>query len=120
MNRASSMRLGIGYAVAPVGADHQMNMHDTAFSRPGDNIDRVNEAQPADNQIQPQSPYEVDENKMMMFCNELNWTHFQDCAINCHFYPYGYGPHGRSAIRRDGDSIQRTGHPCSRRAGTDA
>jgi len=67
-----------------------MNMHDTAFARPGDNIDRVNEALPPEKQVSPQSPYEVDENKMVIFFNELNWMHFQDCAINCHFYPYNY------------------------------
>ena len=27
--------LGVGYAVAPVGADHMMNIHDTGYSSPG-------------------------------------------------------------------------------------
>jgi aldehyde:ferredoxin oxidoreductase len=27
---------------------------------------------------------------MTIFYHELNWMHFQDCAINCHFYPYNY------------------------------
>ena len=27
--------LGVGYATAPMGADHQVNMHDTAYTRPG-------------------------------------------------------------------------------------
>ena len=27
---------------------------------------------------------------MTIFYHELNWRHFQDCAINCHFYPYDY------------------------------
>ena len=83
--------MGLGYAVAPVGADHMMNMHDTAFTRDGENIRRVNSAQPADQQVKPQPADEVDENKMRIFYNELNWMHFQDCAINCHFYPYSYG-----------------------------
>lgn len=82
--------MGIGYAVAPVGADHMMNMHDTAFTRDGENINRVNSAMPADQQVKPQPPHEVDDNKMHILYNELNWMHFQDCAINCHFYPYSY------------------------------
>ena len=82
--------LGIGYAVAPVGADHMMNMHDTEFARAGGGIDRVNSALPEGQKVHPQSPQEIDENKMRIFYNELNWMHFQDCAINCHFYPYSY------------------------------
>ena len=27
---------------------------------------------------------------MQIFYHELNWTHFQDCALNCHFYCYDY------------------------------
>ncbi len=27
--------LGVGYAMAPVGADHMMNIHDTAFTSAG-------------------------------------------------------------------------------------
>ena len=82
--------MGVGYAVAPVGADHMMNMHDTGFVREGDGLDRVNSAQPDGEKVHPQPPYEIDENKMRIFYNELNWMHFQDCAINCHFYPYTY------------------------------
>jgi aldehyde:ferredoxin oxidoreductase len=82
--------MGIGYAVAPVGADHMMNMHDTGFVREGDGLDRVNSALPEGDKVHPQPPDEIDENKMRIFYNELNWMHFQDCAINCHFYPYSY------------------------------
>ncbi|MCP4424670.1 MAG: aldehyde ferredoxin oxidoreductase family protein [Chloroflexi bacterium] len=82
--------MGIGYAVAPVGADHMMNMHDTEFAREGGGIDRVNSAQPEGQKVHAQSPQAIDENKMRIFYNELNWMHFQDCAINCHFYPYNY------------------------------
>jgi aldehyde:ferredoxin oxidoreductase len=27
---------------------------------------------------------------MQIFYRELNWQHFQDCALNCLFYPYDY------------------------------
>ncbi len=82
--------LGVGYAVAPVGADHMMNVHDTDFVRDGEGIKRVNSALPEDQHVHPQSNTEIDENKMRIFYNELNWMHFQDCALNCHFYPYSY------------------------------
>ena len=34
--------LGVGYAAAPVGADHMMNIHDTGYAAPGGGLDRVN------------------------------------------------------------------------------
>jgi aldehyde:ferredoxin oxidoreductase len=81
--------MGVGYAVAPVGADHMMNMHDTAFTRDGDSLRRVNSALP-----EPLGPVErtaLSEEKMQIFYNELNWAHFLDCALICAFYPYDYG-----------------------------
>jgi aldehyde:ferredoxin oxidoreductase len=81
--------MGLGYAVAPVGADHMMNMHDTAFASEGDSLNRVNMA--LDKKVGPLSPRVLDEDKLQVFYHEVNWMHFQDCAINCHFYPYDYG-----------------------------
>lgn len=80
--------LGVGYAVAPVGADHMMNMHDTDIASDGEGLRRVNSvlAEP----IGPQKPSSLSEAKMRAFHAEVNWMHFQDCAINCHFYPYRY------------------------------
>jgi aldehyde:ferredoxin oxidoreductase len=80
--------MGLGYAVAPVGADHMMNMHDTAFAGQGEDLKRVNTV--LDQKIGPLSPKSLDESKLQIFYNELNWMHFQDCAVNCHFYPYSY------------------------------
>jgi aldehyde:ferredoxin oxidoreductase len=80
--------LGVGYAVAPVGADHMMNVHDTDFSGESDALKRVNEALPR--QIGPLKPSDLGEDKLQIFYHELNWMHFQDCAVNCHFYPYHY------------------------------
>jgi aldehyde:ferredoxin oxidoreductase len=81
--------LGVGYAVAPVGADHMMNVHDTDFSGESDALKRVNEALPRP--IGPLKPSDLGEDKLQVFYHELNWMHFQDCAVNCHFYPYHYG-----------------------------
>jgi aldehyde:ferredoxin oxidoreductase len=80
--------MGVGYAVSPVGADHMMNMHDTAFTGEGASLRRVNSALP-----EPIGPVErtaLNEEKMQIFYNELNWAHFLDCALVCAFYPYDY------------------------------
>ncbi len=81
--------MGVGYAVAPVGADHMMNMHDTAFVREGGSLRRVNSA--LDEPIGPVPRDALNEDKMQIFYHELNWKHFQDCALVCHFYCYDYG-----------------------------
>jgi aldehyde:ferredoxin oxidoreductase len=80
--------LGVGYAVAPVGADHMMNMHDTSFTSRGGDLDRVNSA--LESPLGPVPANVINEDKMTIFYHELNWMHFQDCAVNCHFYPYSY------------------------------
>lgn len=81
--------MGVGYAVAPVGADHMMNMHDTAFVRDGRALRRVNGG--LDEPIGPAPRDVLNEDKMQIFHRELNWSHFQDCALVCHFYCYDYG-----------------------------
>jgi aldehyde:ferredoxin oxidoreductase len=82
--------MGLGYAMAPVGADHMMNVHDTDFVNDGEGIKRVNSALPDSQKVGPMSNTMLDEDKTRLFVNELNWMHFQDCAVNCHFYPYSY------------------------------
>ncbi len=78
--------LGVGYAVAPVGADHMMNIHDTGYAAPGGGLDRVN----AVYKVGPLPPSDLSTEKMTLFYYEVNWQHFQDCAISCMFYPYNY------------------------------
>jgi aldehyde:ferredoxin oxidoreductase len=80
--------LGVGYAVAPVGADHMMNVHDTDFMSEGEGLLRVNSVR--SRAIGPLRPNDLGEDKLQVFHTELNWMHFQDCAVNCHFYPYHY------------------------------
>ncbi|NOZ71772.1 MAG: hypothetical protein GXP38_07635 [Chloroflexi bacterium] len=80
--------LGVGYAVAPVGADHMMNVHDTSYVNPGPALDRVNAAMPEP--LKPMPATVLSEDKMQLFYREVAWQHFQDCAISCHFYPYRY------------------------------
>jgi aldehyde:ferredoxin oxidoreductase len=78
--------LGLGYAVAPVGADHNMNIHDGEYSSPGGSIDRVRAVYPAE----PLPVTVLDEKKVELFYYEVNWKHFMDSAIVCMFYPYNY------------------------------
>jgi aldehyde:ferredoxin oxidoreductase len=83
--------LGVGYAVAPVGADHMMNMHDTDFVSEGEGLKRVNAALDAKGRkVGPLRLGDLGEDKLQVFHHELNWMHFQDCAVNCHFYVYHY------------------------------
>ena len=78
--------MGVGYAVAPVGADHMMNIHDSYFASPGRHLDRVNTVY----KVGPLAPGEISEEKMTLFYHEVNWMHFLDCAVICMFYPYDY------------------------------
>jgi aldehyde:ferredoxin oxidoreductase len=80
--------MGVGYAVAPVGADHMMNMHDTAFVRDGRSLRRVNSA--LEKPIGPVPRDVLDEDKLAVFYHELNFAHAQDCALICQFYCYDY------------------------------
>ena len=72
--------------MAPVGADHMMNVHDGEYSSPGGSIDRVRAVYPAE----PMPVTVLDEKKVELFYHEVNWKHFMDCAVVCMFYPYNY------------------------------
>jgi aldehyde:ferredoxin oxidoreductase len=80
--------MGVGYAVAPVGADHMMNMHDTAYTSDGNSLRRVNAA--LNEPVGPVPKEVLNESKMQIFIHELNWAHLQDCALICQFYCYEY------------------------------
>jgi aldehyde:ferredoxin oxidoreductase len=45
---------------------------------------------PEEAKIEPLSNTVLNEDKLRLFVTEVNWMHFQDCAVNCHFYPYDY------------------------------
>jgi aldehyde:ferredoxin oxidoreductase len=63
-------------------------MHDVAYTSAGRSLRRVNTAA-----AEPIGPVPVDvlnEDKMQIFLHEVNWAHFQDCALICQFYCYDY------------------------------
>jgi aldehyde:ferredoxin oxidoreductase len=81
--------LGLGYAVAPMGADHMLNVHDTNFVDNGAGLTRL---KALGDWIEPE-PVPVNslsEKKVEMFTYEVNWQHFMDCAVTCMFFPYQY------------------------------
>jgi aldehyde:ferredoxin oxidoreductase len=71
-----------------VGADHMMNMHDTAFTREGRSLRRINAA--LEQPVGPVPRDELNEDKLAIFIHELNWMHFHDCALICQFYDYNF------------------------------
>ena len=87
--------LGLGYAVSPIGADHEINIHDTDYVSEGEALERVNAV--LKNRLGPLSNTAIDEDKMQIFYNDVNWRHFEDCGLICHFFPYNY-PHLAEAI----------------------
>ena len=82
----AKMALGVGYATAPVGADHMMNIHDTGYTVAGDWQEKVGVVQ----EFEPMAFDDLGHQKMELFYHEVNWKHTLDSAIVCHFYPYNY------------------------------
>jgi aldehyde:ferredoxin oxidoreductase len=80
--------MGVGYAVAPVGADHMMNIHDTGYVVESGALKRVNAA--LEKPVPPTPAQVLNEDKMTIFTTDVNWMHFQDCALICLFYVYDY------------------------------
>ncbi len=78
--------LGLGYAVAPVGADHMMNADDTDYTSADGKLMRVASVYRAN----PMPANELSEEKLNVFYHEVNCAHFQDSAVLCMFYPYNY------------------------------
>jgi aldehyde:ferredoxin oxidoreductase len=78
--------MGLGYAVAPVGADHMMNFDDTSYTTPDSLVMRAASVYKSG----PLSPSELSEDKLNVFVHEVNFAHFLDSAVVCMFYPYNY------------------------------
>jgi aldehyde:ferredoxin oxidoreductase len=79
---------GFGYAVAPMGADHEANIYDTDYARDGFELKRANSV--LEIPVGPLSTKMINEDKMQIFYHELNYKHFQDCGVVCHFVSYAY------------------------------
>ncbi len=107
--------LGLGYAVAPVGADHMMNIHDGDYSSPGGAANRVRAVYPAE----PMPVTALDEKKVELFYHEVNWTHFMDCAVVCAFYPYNYVHLAEAVSGATGRDYAAGGYLAGGRAGTE-
>jgi aldehyde:ferredoxin oxidoreductase len=120
--------LGLGYAVTPIGADHQTSIHDTNYTGPSGDLARVNAVYP----VGPLAADDLGDEKVTLFYHEVNWLHFQDCAVTCMFYPYDYthlsealsGITGRDYAPRDilavGERAQQLGRLFNLREGLTA
>jgi aldehyde:ferredoxin oxidoreductase len=78
--------IGLGYSVAPVGADHMMNVHDTNYLENGAGLVRIKPL----GLTGPQPLRSLEDKKVEIFYYEVSWQHFQDCAVTCMFFPYQY------------------------------
>ena len=67
-----------------------MSMHDTSYEFAGRDLDRINSALPEEDHIEPISPIIFNEGKVRVMQIDVNWKHFQDCAIICGFHPYDF------------------------------
>ncbi|KAA3644740.1 MAG: aldehyde ferredoxin oxidoreductase [Chloroflexi bacterium] len=80
--------LGVGYALAPMGADHIVNVQDHYYISDSFNLQRVNAV--LDVPLAPITNHGLYEEKLQLMHNEINWQHFQDCAVSCHHFAYAY------------------------------
>jgi len=76
--------LGVGYMVSPTGADHCHNLHDTAYSKEGSNIDKM---RPLGLQ-KPLPVDQLDEEKAHMLKVGSMWRHFSNISELCQFLPW--------------------------------
>ena len=79
-----------------------MNIHDTNYTGPSGDLARVN----AVYQVGPLPVNDLGLEKVTVFYHEVNWMHFQDCAVTCMFYPTTTPP-GRSPERRHRPRLPR-------------
>jgi len=76
--------LGVGYMVSPTGADHCHNLHDTAYSKEGSNIDKM---RPLGLQ-KPLPVDQLDEEKAHVLKVGSMWRHFSNISELCQFLPW--------------------------------
>ncbi len=77
--------LGLGYAVNPHGADHQANMQDTGYSKPGPAFDNARLL----GMLEPLPADELGPRKVAAFRNIHLCCIAEDSLVLCQFVPYG-------------------------------
>ena len=76
---------GLGVAVAPVGADHMMGMHDGGYTTT-EGVAALRQFYPAE----PRPTDVLDDEKTRIFYHSAALRHVFDCALLCMFYPYDW------------------------------
>ncbi len=78
--------LGLGYAVAAVGADHNNSIHDTAFTSENLSLEGVK----AIGTLRPMSNSDMGPRKVSLVADSHRWCNFQDSIVMCIFVPFNY------------------------------
>ncbi len=77
--------LGVGYALSPTGADHMHSLHDTMVRGEGPSLDHLRQFDP---DLQPVEATVLNDDKMRLYFHHVNYRHFLDSVVMCHFLPY--------------------------------
>ncbi len=111
--------MGLGYAVAPVGADHMMNMHDTAFTTDGEGLRRVNSALPAD---ENQAPFEygLERGQGSALYHARQLDALSGLRRQLSLLPLSFRAYGPGFVRSHRDSIRYPRYSGHRRPGANA
>ena len=73
--------MGIGYAVSPTGADHCHNMHDSAFTHLGPDLEHMKTL----GILEPLPANDLSLAKVRLLIYRSLWMHFLNCAVGCYF-----------------------------------
>lgn len=73
--------LGIGYMISPTGADHNHNVHDSAFSQEGGGLEGIKPL----GFLEPIPVDDLGPKKIKLLKLQSTWSHFMNCAVLCIF-----------------------------------
>ncbi len=76
--------MGVGYAVAAQGADHNQSIHDTGYRRPGPGLADVN----AMGVFEPMALDDIGPGKMRLFTYQQHFEAARNCLVMCMFVPW--------------------------------
>ena len=76
--------MGLGYALAPTGAENCHNIHDSLYARKGW---QLSELQPLGS-LEPRDVDDLGEAKVRLYKYESTYRNFLNCAVLCYFLPF--------------------------------
>ncbi|MBS4021381.1 MAG: aldehyde ferredoxin oxidoreductase C-terminal domain-containing protein [Dethiobacter sp.] len=78
--------LGLGYAVASLGADHNTGLHDTRYVSKSADLEEIK----ALGFMNPIPVNDLGPRKVSLFAALHRWNNFQDCLVKCIFVPFNF------------------------------